>query len=384
MEQSIEKNPDKNIEKDPIYRTIGETLIRQIQKGKLHSGDRVPSERELANLWGISRGTARFALKKLETEGYVERQGARGTFIRPFPGQIRNVVFAFPEELISPDILAPECWALSSELYRGLMFGASKLDMKVFFEHFREKVSASERREQLKRLHRFDAAVFSGSQLTELQNAFAAEHTLIQITGWESPAANPNILSVHYERDCAIRKLIAHFRQCGCSGLGVITFLEPGKKETPLFVERGKRFLALARKAGFHAPEKFHFTIDLSRENLNDALDSLFRHPLPEAIFCNHAEKIIDFYKAAYRNHVQIGKDVLAAGIATGLTFRGLLPSCTYVRVPMFETGVRIMEVLAKAPLPKEFPLVETPLVVGQSTGGVDSTENVFAESEAR
>lgn len=382
MEQTIEEELGKKAEKDPIYQTVGEALVRQIRSGKLHSGDRVPSERDLANLWGISRGTARLALKELETLGYVERQGVRGTFIRSLSGRIRNVVLAFPEELISPEILAPECWALSSELHRGLMFGASKLGMKVFFEHFKEEVSATERREQLHRLHRYDAAVFASPQLIELQKDFAAGHAVIQITGWApAPPTDPSILLVRYEKDSAVRKLVAHFRQCGCAGAGVVSFLGPEEEANILFLERGERFLSLARKEGLSAPEEFHFKIDLSRGNAADALDPLFRRPLPEAIFCNHAEKIVDFYKAASRNRVQIGKDILVAGIATGLTFQGLLPSCTYVRVPMFEIGVRIMEVLAENPHPEAIPLVEAPLVIGQSTRRADHLPETGKES---
>ncbi len=45
-------------------------------------GDRLPPERNLSERLGISRGELRKALTTLETEGIVERQVGRGTFLR--------------------------------------------------------------------------------------------------------------------------------------------------------------------------------------------------------------------------------------------------------------------------------------------------------------
>ena len=51
-------------------------------------GDRIPSERELAERFGISRMTVRKALNQLVTAGHLERRGTAGTFL-PEPAVVR-------------------------------------------------------------------------------------------------------------------------------------------------------------------------------------------------------------------------------------------------------------------------------------------------------
>ena len=62
---------------------ISEVIVDQIRvlirQGQLSAGDRLPSERELCDRFGVSRVTVREALRVLEANGLVEiRVGARG------------------------------------------------------------------------------------------------------------------------------------------------------------------------------------------------------------------------------------------------------------------------------------------------------------------
>ncbi len=62
---------------------ISEVIVDQIRllirQGRLSAGDRLPSERELCERFGVSRVTVREALRVLEANGLVEiRVGARG------------------------------------------------------------------------------------------------------------------------------------------------------------------------------------------------------------------------------------------------------------------------------------------------------------------
>ena len=65
----------------PIYSQV-EVLIRDmIETGKLLVGERAPSEREIAASLDISRMTARAAISKLVTDGYLHAVPGKGTFV---------------------------------------------------------------------------------------------------------------------------------------------------------------------------------------------------------------------------------------------------------------------------------------------------------------
>jgi GntR family transcriptional repressor for pyruvate dehydrogenase complex len=56
-------------------------LERLILDGSLSAGDRLPSERELCELLGVSRVSVRQALHELEARGLIDRRRGRGTIV---------------------------------------------------------------------------------------------------------------------------------------------------------------------------------------------------------------------------------------------------------------------------------------------------------------
>jgi len=85
----------------PLYRQLVDKLTGQIRSGELRPGDRVPSERELAEQLNVSRTTARLAIEELVTSGLVYREQGRGTFVAA--SSMRGLIgFAsFSEDLIA-------------------------------------------------------------------------------------------------------------------------------------------------------------------------------------------------------------------------------------------------------------------------------------------
>lgn len=65
----------------PLYYQIKESLKEKIESGTLQPHERLPSERDLENRYGISRMTARRALTELESEGYVYREQGKGSYV---------------------------------------------------------------------------------------------------------------------------------------------------------------------------------------------------------------------------------------------------------------------------------------------------------------
>jgi GntR family transcriptional repressor for pyruvate dehydrogenase complex len=71
----------KAIRKTRIYEEVVGQLSQLIDEGKLKAGDRLPSERELAETFRVSRSSVREAIKTLENEGLVVTRPGSGTFL---------------------------------------------------------------------------------------------------------------------------------------------------------------------------------------------------------------------------------------------------------------------------------------------------------------
>ncbi len=66
-----------------LYEQIVKQIETRILKGDLRHGDQLPSERELAEQFSVSRTVVREAVKALREKGLIEVHPGRGTFVTP-------------------------------------------------------------------------------------------------------------------------------------------------------------------------------------------------------------------------------------------------------------------------------------------------------------
>lgn len=88
----------KAIKKTRIYEEVVGQIHELIREGKLRAGDQLPSERELAETFKVSRTSVREAIRALETEGLVVTRTGMGTFVADLP--IESLVATFAKLLI--------------------------------------------------------------------------------------------------------------------------------------------------------------------------------------------------------------------------------------------------------------------------------------------
>lgn len=69
------------ISKDLLYTKIADAISNYIKKNNLVSGDKLPSERELAARFQTSRHSLREALRVLENQGIISSQMGSGTYV---------------------------------------------------------------------------------------------------------------------------------------------------------------------------------------------------------------------------------------------------------------------------------------------------------------
>lgn len=65
----------------PKYQQVYEALEREIGTGRWREGDRLPSEAELVERFGVSRITVGRAMRDLQRAGVVERRAGSGTYV---------------------------------------------------------------------------------------------------------------------------------------------------------------------------------------------------------------------------------------------------------------------------------------------------------------
>ena len=102
------------------YRQITAWLTEEIEKGTLCYGERIPSEKELAEQFGVSRQTVRRAMEDLNAAGIVESRRGSGTYVsvnarRPLKGETRiAVMLTYVDTYIFPALIR----GIESELSR--------------------------------------------------------------------------------------------------------------------------------------------------------------------------------------------------------------------------------------------------------------------------
>lgn len=76
----------------PLFHQVAVVLRDQIRSGSHAEGERLPSEAELCDAFGVSRITAKRALDELAAEGLVTRSRGRGTIVSRGAGLVPFVV----------------------------------------------------------------------------------------------------------------------------------------------------------------------------------------------------------------------------------------------------------------------------------------------------
>lgn len=83
-----------------LYLQVAEQLSSQIQSGEVKAGDRLPSERDLAMQFSVSRPTIREAMITLEVMGLVEVRSGSGVYVREV--SVEGNQLEWPEDVPGP------------------------------------------------------------------------------------------------------------------------------------------------------------------------------------------------------------------------------------------------------------------------------------------
>ncbi|WP_235817521.1 MULTISPECIES: GntR family transcriptional regulator [Gracilibacillus] len=86
--------------KVPLYLQLMDELILKMDNKELQVDQKLPSERELCEIYNLSRITVRSALQELEREGYIYKLHGKGTFVSPVSYHQKLIkLYSFTDEM---------------------------------------------------------------------------------------------------------------------------------------------------------------------------------------------------------------------------------------------------------------------------------------------
>jgi GntR family transcriptional regulator, transcriptional repressor for pyruvate dehydrogenase complex len=131
------------IQSERLYEQIVQQIEQRIVSGELKVSDQLPSERELAEQFGVSRTAVREAIKTLHEKGLVEILVGRGTFIaNGTPDVVRHTLDLLMKvdstkgflnlvelrEIMEPDIAALAATRITDEYIGAMQEAMDKME----------------------------------------------------------------------------------------------------------------------------------------------------------------------------------------------------------------------------------------------------------------
>ncbi|GIN85151.1 GntR family transcriptional regulator [Heyndrickxia sporothermodurans] len=67
----------------PLYTQLIDIIIEDIENGRIQPNEKLPSERDLCEMFDVSRITVRQTLQELERDGYIYKEHGKGSYVSP-------------------------------------------------------------------------------------------------------------------------------------------------------------------------------------------------------------------------------------------------------------------------------------------------------------
>lgn len=153
--------------------TITAQIERQIAEGELRPGERLQTERELAERFTASRAVVRSALQALADAGKISRHVGRGSYVAERPKPAETLIFP---DVAPADMMELRC-ILEPSMIDLIMLNASNGDIDAILACVDEGDTASERNAWNAlddKFHRLLAAATHNRLIISLYDVFSA------------------------------------------------------------------------------------------------------------------------------------------------------------------------------------------------------------------
>lgn len=179
---------DKKAASDKYYETILEWFKAQIMSGELKAGDALPSERELATQFGVSRVPVREALRILEYIGIISNT-AEGMVVQKTDVQLMNPKLNFALDITLEtlkNLFEVRIFLESAAAYYAAVRRTDE-DIRLMHESIRRMLAAidgPQRDEEamIKASHEFHFCVIAAAKNPVLDNIYRNLYDLLEIS----------------------------------------------------------------------------------------------------------------------------------------------------------------------------------------------------------
>jgi DNA-binding LacI/PurR family transcriptional regulator len=327
----------------PLYHQVRLDLENRIANRLLAHGERIPSEHELCQEYGVSRITVRQALDDLVGAGVLRRVAGRGTFVVALPSQrllIGLAIFGFEEEVYQRQ---PEIFG---ELVSGITRGSERHRIFLHPVHFPADADPADAlREVLQREELTGILIRSYHDLSAAQaaklDALGVPYVLVKRS---VPGALVNC--VISDDVSGAERAVNHLLELGHRRIGLVL----GPQRVNVWRQRRTGYERALHQAGLEAEDGIvvECSSSLEEDGQRAAGQLLDSAQPPTALFVASDLMAIGVYEAARKRRMSIPDDLSVIGY-DGFRFgEHLHPPLTTIRTPYFAFGAEAIRLLTR------------------------------------
>lgn len=185
------------------------SLREDITSGRLEPGARLPSQLELVQRFGVSGVTVRFAISRLQRDGFLETRPRSGTYVVENPPHLDQYALIFWNDPAAP--LAALTW---SRYYQALTHEAVRLQQggqRILLFHGINEHADSEDRWRLEsyiRSHRLAGLIFANHPYPVSDSLILQQSGLPRVS-LASDNPYPTVKALAFDRDMWLDKALA-------------------------------------------------------------------------------------------------------------------------------------------------------------------------------
>lgn len=324
--------------KDLIY----DKLRNDISSGKLRNGEKLPHGVGLAKQLGVSHGTLRSALVKLEENGYITVIHGKGTFVRN--ADTHNKKFLVIAEIRGG--LSLPCHYILPGIERvanTMNIGIETCDFEFFNMQKHEEVSERLKTRNISGIILVANNIIGNEKIINLLSGNNVPVLLpiatrkdYQVTGWATLA---------FPERPAWRDALKHLREMGHRR---IASLVPNCSKIRGY--SNDEYRDLLGQIGADTNEDLIVCCPFESAAIRKAVRKVIDLPMPPtAIMCNSDFWAPDVYHVIKEAGLRIPGDMAVMGFASGFNCDYINPTLSTIDVDFFELGGKAVETLAKA-----------------------------------